>query len=331
MGFRPTAAAGGILLAGPPASQCWAAGALSQRVGIRSKAHLEYTVNQPAKILLQLDADPQPSVFDAVVAIDSGVDCLLRHGNVTPENVRDLVYGAIFTRGGDELKHTAIFIGGSNVEAGEKLLAAVEKTFFGPRVSVMLDANGANTTAVAAVLSMLRHIDAAGTNALVLGGTGPVGLRVARLLARLGANVRLASRKRERAASACETLASQVPNGRLEAVAVTNDDEALAALEHAQVLIAAGAAGVQLLSSEARARATRLQVAIDLNAVPPVGLQGIHPSDKATQHNGTTCYGALGVGGLKMKIHKACIRRLFESADQVLDAEQILEVGRTLS
>ena len=35
-----------------------------------------------AKILVCLDTDPQPSVFDAVVAVDAGVDQLLRHGGV---------------------------------------------------------------------------------------------------------------------------------------------------------------------------------------------------------------------------------------------------------
>ena len=66
-----------------------------------------------AKILLCLDTDPQPSVFDAVVAVDAGVDQLLRHGGVTPDDVRNLVYGAMFTRGPAELKNTAVFIGGS--------------------------------------------------------------------------------------------------------------------------------------------------------------------------------------------------------------------------
>lgn len=288
-------------------------------------------MSQPAKILLQLDSDPQPSVFDAVVAVDSGVDFLLRHGSATPDNVRDLVYGAIFTRGGDDLKHTAIFIGGSNVAEGEKLLAAVEKTFFGPRVSVMLDANGANTTAVAAVLATLRHIEVAGTTALVLGGTGPVGQRAARLLAGLGAKVRMASRNQERAEATCRALADQVPIERLEPVAVSNDEEALTALADVSVLIAAGAAGVQLLSAQARQQANSLKVAIDLNAVPPVGLEGIKPTDKAVEQHGALCYGALGVGGLKMKIHKACVRRLFEASDLVLDAEQILEVGRSIA
>src|SRR5262245_21026911 len=99
------------------------------------------------KILIQLDSDPHPSVFDAVVAVDSGIDRLLQHGSVQPGDVRDLVHGAIFTRGPQDLANTAIFIGGSSVKAGEELLGKATAAFFGPlRVSVLLDANGANTT-----------------------------------------------------------------------------------------------------------------------------------------------------------------------------------------
>src|SRR5687767_1595333 len=112
------------------------------------------------KILLCLDADAQPSVFDSVVAVDAGVDHLFRHGGVKPAAVRDLVYGAMFTRAPADLKNTALFIGGADVTAGEALLKAASDCFFGPmRVSAMLDSNGANTTAAAAVLAMRRHVD----------------------------------------------------------------------------------------------------------------------------------------------------------------------------
>src|SRR4051812_50152660 len=101
-----------------------------------------------AKILLCLDSDAQPSVFDAVVAIDAGIDQLLRQGGVKADAVRDLVYGAMFTRGPAELKNTAIFIGGSDVAAGEAVLAEKRDCFFGPLgVSRGLDSNWANTTA----------------------------------------------------------------------------------------------------------------------------------------------------------------------------------------
>ena len=104
------------------------------------------------KILIQLDSDPHPSVFDSVVAADCHVEQLLRHGAVQLDQVRDLVYGAMFTRGPDELHNTAVFVGGSDVAAGEAILKQVVQCFFGPmRVSVLMDSNGANTTAAAAV------------------------------------------------------------------------------------------------------------------------------------------------------------------------------------
>src|SRR5256885_11485740 len=105
------------------------------------------------KLLLQLDTSPNPSVFDRVVAYDGGADEIMSCGGVTEENVRDLVHGAIFTRGPKDLHNTAIFIGGTDMSAGERLLQVPKDTFLGPmRVSVMLHSNGSNTTAVAAVV-----------------------------------------------------------------------------------------------------------------------------------------------------------------------------------
>src|SRR6202522_1388907 len=161
------------------------------------------------KILIQLDTDPQPSVFDGVVAVDAGVQHLFRHGGVTPAAVRDLVHGALFTRGPAELYATAIFVGGSNVAAAEAVFEAVKKTFFGPfKVSVLFDANGSNTTAAAAVMAALHSHGGSldGVNIAVLAATGPVGQRVARLLCRLGAAVAVGSRSLDRATTLAETL-----------------------------------------------------------------------------------------------------------------------------
>src|SRR5437868_708764 len=174
-------------------------------------------------ILLQLDTDPMPSVFDRVVAVDAGAEHVFSYGGVTPEVVRDLVHGCIFTRGPKDLHRTAIFVGGSDVAAGEAVLAEVRKHLlpqYGLTVSVMLDSNGANTTAAAAVRAAGRHIDLSQADALVLGGTGPVGQRVARLLAKHGAHVRIGSRSKERAEAVCAAIRKHVPNADLEAVAV---------------------------------------------------------------------------------------------------------------
>ena len=111
------------------------------------------------KLLLQLDSDEHASVFDTIAAYDAGVDQVLQYGGVMPDDVRDLVYGAIFTRGPEDLKNSAVFIGGSDVATGEKMLKVARKSFIGPlQVSVMLDANGCNTTAAAAVAKILSAV-----------------------------------------------------------------------------------------------------------------------------------------------------------------------------
>ncbi len=148
------------------------------------------------KLLVQLDSSRLPSVFDRVVAVDAGADEVLSYGGVTEADVRDLIHGCIFTRGPKDLKHTAVFIGGADITAGERLLAAASQAFFGPfTVSLMLDSNGSNTTAVAAVAKMIGAAgDVHGKRAVVVAGTGPVGRRAAGLLARAGAQVLITSR-----------------------------------------------------------------------------------------------------------------------------------------
>ncbi|MBI2805639.1 MAG: bifunctional NADP-dependent methylenetetrahydromethanopterin dehydrogenase/methylenetetrahydrofolate dehydrogenase [Planctomycetes bacterium] len=284
------------------------------------------------KILIQLDSDPHASVFDRVVAVDAGADEIFSYASVKPEQVQGLVHGAIFTRGPKSLKSTAIFVGGSDVLAGEKLMAEALKAMipkFGLRVSIMLDANGANTTAAAAVWSAGRHLNLKDAKALVLGGTGPVGQRVVRLLAREGAGIRVGSRQQARAAAVCQEIASRVPNGRLQPLGIANESDLTAALEGRTLVFAAGAAGVVLLPKAARESCPTLQVAIDLNAVPPLGIEEVSVTDAGVDHDGVICYGAIGVGDTKMKIHRAAVASLFETNDKVLDAEEIYQLAQT--
>jgi len=283
-------------------------------------------------VLLQIDSDPHPSAFDAVVAVDAGADHLLQYSGVQVAQVAELVHGLMFTRGPQDLHRSAIFIGGSDVAAGEALLEAVTACFFGPlRVSAMLDANGANTTAAAAVLAAAKHIDLNDAEVLVLAATGPVGQRVVRLLAHQGASVRAGSRSQHRAADTCDRIRQVVPQASLTAHGTSDPASLAAALKGVHAVIAAGAAGIELLTENARTAAVDLCVAIDLNAVPPLGIAGVDVSDKAVDQSGVRCYGAIGVGGTKMKIHKAALRKLFKSNDQVLDAEQIFAIGRELT
>lgn len=266
-----------------------------------------------------------------MVAIDAGVDQLLRYGGVQVTSVVPLVHGAMFTRGGDDLRHTAIFIGGSDVDVAERLLIACRNAFFGPiRVSLMLDANGCNTTAAAAVVAAGRHVPLAGTKAVVLGGTGPVGRRVAQLLAADGAEVVLTSRSMERAAMACKIVGDKLAGSKVTPFAAVSADDTQRGVQGAQIVIGCGAAGVELVSDSIIAGLTSLKVAIDLNAVPPSGIGGLQVTDKAKPLGHGVGYGAIGVGGLKMKTHRKAIESLFQSNDQVLDANEIYALAKSI-
>lgn len=282
-------------------------------------------------ILIQLDPDAHASVFDRVVAIDSNVDQLLSYANVQPEQVRDLVHGAIFTRGPKDLKNTALFIGGGNVEKSEALLAkalAAMVPEFGLRVSVLFDANGCNTTAAAAVRIAAKTLDLKGKKVLILAGTGPVGQRASLLLAKLGAKVFLSSRTIEKAKAAIDSLGKKIGDWPTPtAIQIANDVELNIALEGVELVVSAGAAGVCLLPEKIRKANSSLKMVIDLNAVPPLGIEGTSVMDKGMIREGVVCYGAIGVGDLKMKIHRAAIAALFTRNDQVMDAPEVYEIA----
>ncbi|MCH2182896.1 MAG: methylenetetrahydromethanopterin dehydrogenase [Mariniblastus sp.] len=281
------------------------------------------------KILLQIDGDPHPSSFDSIVAVDSGVDQLLTYGSVTVEQVAGLIHGGMFTRGPQDLNRTAAFFGGSDVALTTRLFERARECFFGPiRISMMSDPNGANTTAAAAVLCARRHLELAGRKVVVLGGTGPVGCRIATLAASQQAHVVLASRNREKASAACQAIKSSLGDRVvLEPVAVADSQAAVACLEGVDVLFSAGAAGVELLHGSWVDAVPDLQVAVDLNAVPPAGIGQVEVADRGAQRGNTACYGAIGVGGLKMKIHRQSLQSLFESNEVILELDEIYQIG----
>ena len=284
-----------------------------------------------SNILIQLDPDLHASVFDALVALDSTHLQLLQYQGVAIKQVEKLVHGAMFTRGPKDLRHTAVFIGGTDVQQGEALLEATLSCFFGPlRVSVMLDANGANTTAAAAVLSAAKHIELSQSRALILAGTGSVGQRVGRLLASQGAVVKLASRTAERAVAAAQAISDSVDGSSVTGVMVSESRHLSSLLDDCDVVVAAGASGVQLLPQNIWQSNESLKVLVDLNAVAPTGIEGIDVLDTARVVEGKVTYGAIGVGGLKMKIHKAAVSRLFESNDQIFNVDEIYTIGESL-
>lgn len=283
------------------------------------------------KLLFQFDTDAHPSVFDTVVAYDGGADHVIGHGGLTAENVGGLVDGCIFTRAPKDKKNTAIFIGGSNIEAGQKLLVAVQGHFFpGFQVSVMLDSNGCNTTAAAAVAKIARSGSLKGKKAVVLAGTGPVGQRAAAMMALEGAQVSITSRHIFNAEKACFAMKERF-GVDLTPVEAPDLEARAAAVRDANIVLATGAAGVELLKPEHWQGNPHLEILADANATPPVGIGGTDVMDKGQLRHGKIIWGAIGFGTLKLALHRACVAKLFDSNKQVFDAEIVFELAKEMA
>lgn len=279
------------------------------------------------KLLLHLDTDPVPSAFDQAVAYDSDVDNIMAYGGITRDNVVPHVHGMIFTRGGKNLKNSAIFIGGSNVAASELVGAAVKKAFFGPvRVSVMLDPNGSNTTAAAIARKVMNNYDISGKKVVIL-GAGPVGQRAALYFLKEGAaEVVLTSRSLSRAKVITDQMKKDYDVDVIPGES-RSDETVAELLRDAHVAVASGPAGVCILPKSAWAESKTLEVVADVNAVPPLGVEGIEVMDNGTEKEGVKFYGAIAIGNFKMKVHHAAVSALFDSNDLFLDERTIYDIA----
>ena len=282
------------------------------------------------KLLYQFDTDTTASVFDSVVAYDGGADHVTGIGNVNPKNVLAMVDGCIYTRAPKDKQFTAIFVGGSSLTEGQAVFDAIKKRFFSNfRVSVMFDSNGSNTTAAAAVANIVNTCDVSGKKAVILGGTGPVGQRAAALLSLEKADVFITSRSIEKA----EQISTEINkrfDTNVEALPGGTNDERVASISGASVVMATEASGVVLLNKKDWIESESIEVVCDANAMPPLGIEGVELNDKAKEIGGKKAFGAIGFGGLKISVHRECVSRLFNSNDGVFDAEEIYRIAKEM-
>jgi hypothetical protein len=280
------------------------------------------------KILIQLDTDAHPSPFDAIAAYDADVDVVMAYGGITPDSLDDVVQGAIFPRGPDGLANTAFWVGGSKVRDGEAVFEAAQKLFFEPfNPSIMLDSDGSNTTAAAAVAKVRGEVTLKGSKAAVV-GVGPVGLRTAELLKREGAEVTMFTFPPD-VMKGEYRRASGVPVAQeagFEVIEPESSDDLDAGLADHAVVFAAGPAGTQILRRSGWAQ-EGVRVVVDYSAAEPVGVEGVDRGDSLEEEDGVLKLGALAVGGPKMKLQKSCIRRMFEDKGTVLDLEGVYDVA----
>jgi methylene-tetrahydromethanopterin dehydrogenase len=290
-------------------------------------------------ILHMLTTAKNLSPFDVNMAMDAGWVSAVPYINVELVEIQGLVQDAIFSRSAKNLKRTAIFIGGRDTKLAMDMLKMAKKSMVPPfEVSVFADPSGAFTTAAGMMAAVERELMAkfnttlAGKTMLALGGTGPVGQAAAVIAAKAGANVRIIGRQLEKAQQVAEMCNSEFGAGKINITAGA-DIEKSQYIKTADIVVATGAAGIELLSAELVASAPMLKVAADVNAVPPAGIAGVDAFQNGTpitgSNSGAVGIGALAIGNIKYQAQNRLLKQMIETDKPVyLHFEHAFEVAR---
>jgi methylene-tetrahydromethanopterin dehydrogenase len=263
------------------------------------------------------------SPFDVNMAADAGFDLVVPYSGVELREVTGLVQDAMFSRPPQDGQRTAFLIGGRDPALALDMLDAARRAMIPPHfeVSVMVDPSGAFTTAAAMVAVAEKHLKARGRGldgrkVAVLGATGPVGRIAGLIAAQAGAEAVLVGYDGiARVAAAAEQLGTRfgVP---LAAADGSDDAGKAAAVATAEVILAAGRAATRILTRAQLAAAAALEVALDVNAVPPEGLEGVGAFDdgKPIEGGRGVGVGALAVGNVKFRTEHEMLASMRDAA-----------------
>jgi methylenetetrahydrofolate/methylenetetrahydromethanopterin dehydrogenase (NADP+) len=191
----------------------------------------------------------------------------------------------------------------------------------------MLDSDGSNTTAAAAVARVRGAVTLTGSRAAVI-GVGPVGLRTAQLLRREGAEVTMFTFPPEVMKNGFRRASgiAVAQEAEFDVVEPASGGELDAALADHVAIFAAGPASTQILRRSGWAQ-DGVRMVVDYSAAEPVGAEGVDRMDNLEPQDGVLKLGALAVGGPKMKLQKRCVQRMFDTKGTVLDLEGVYDVA----
>jgi methylene-tetrahydromethanopterin dehydrogenase len=290
-------------------------------------------------ILHMLSPLKHVSPFDVNMALDAGFTTAVPYTAVELGEVAALTQDAIFSRGPKGAKRTGMFIGGKNAILALDMLAAARKAMFPPfQVSVFADPAGSFTTAAAMVAKVEKALKAQGgglrgARVAVFGATGVVGFAAGVIAAAEGAKTVLVGYDGAARVQALADLAKE--RFKVELAAADGSTEALKeqAIKEADVILAAGRAGVQIVSAAQLAKVPSVKVAADVNAVPPAGIEGVGAQDDGVALKGTGAVGigSLAIGGVKYKVQSGLFRRMIEAEKPLfLDFRDAFALAREL-
>lgn len=291
-------------------------------------------------LLHMLTPSPNVSPFDVNMAYDAGFNAVIPYAGVSVDDVLTLTQDAIFSRGPKGVRRTAIFVGGRDALLACDMLDEARKSMVPPfEVSVFADPSGAFTTAAAMLAATERQLkkchraELAGRCVTVIGGTGPVGVIVSVLAARAGAQVHILGHSQSSKAQQVAELCAARFGVAITGSAGETEEARLQVLRDTEIALATAKAGVQVLSARMLDHAKRLLVAADVNAVPPLGVEGVEVMDdgvKLPAGSGSAVgIGALAIGNIKYRVHQALFQRMLEADKPVyLDFSDALELAR---
>ena len=291
-------------------------------------------------VIIFLDTDKHVSSFDIITAIDVLSDVeTIAYGNVLPEDTKRIVQDAIFPRGSEGARNTKLFIGGHDMAMTARVLDAAQSSMYPPfELAIIVDPRGAYTTASAAVaktLAAFREKCKGGIRKVkvtVLAGTGPIGQMASRLYAMEGASVVITSRNLARSSAVASKINVDLGIDLVRGVKALGVDEAGAAIDDADIVLATGAAEVNLLSLKVLKEHNRgYRVVGDVNAIPPLGVEGIKPTDDGAEFmRDIYGMGSLAIGAFKQQVEAQIFMRAAETTKGVFGLEAAYEIAKSM-
>jgi methylene-tetrahydromethanopterin dehydrogenase len=277
-------------------------------------------------IIHMFDPMPNNSPFDINMAMDAGFEVLMPYSNVKLDSVYGLTQDVIFSRGPAGVKRTAIFIGGRDLGLAVDMLNASKQAMVPPfEVSVFADPSGAFTTAAALVACVEKQLklhhgkELRDCKALVFGGTGPVGIATGVIAALAGADTALVDHLSLDTAEDIAKAYNRRFACALKGACASSEAQKAQLIANADIIFCTAKAGIQVLSAAVLNEARQLKVAGDVNAVPPLGIEGIKRNDRgaplihANSARGAVGVGALAVGNVKYQLQNEMLRLLLET------------------
>ena len=281
------------------------------------------------------------SPFDVNMALDAGYDATIPYTNVTLAEVAGLVQDAMFSRSPRDAARTAVFIAGKDAFLALDMLDKASKALMKPfEISLFADPAGSFTTAAAMIAVVEKTLkekkgrDLAGVAISIFGATGVVGTAAGVIGALEGAKVTFVGYDGvKRVSHHAEEVKRRFGVDVATADGSTADKKA-AIVAWTEVALCAARAGVQVLDASQVAGGANLLVAADVNAVPPLGVEGLdlHANGSPLGGRGALGVGALAIGNVKYRTEAGLFKQMAASPSPLkLDFRQAFDLARTFA